>query len=113
MEYGMPMFSFSKSSYEDRILNLLQSKFLITARRNKILAKWAGGRLGYKDNVLNKYIRSVIFSHIITPNDRKMIDRILLDFEKANIKIPEEMIHQKIKAIEERIRVKLDMKHVG
>jgi hypothetical protein len=85
----------------------------MTARRNKILAKWAGGRLGYRDNVLNKYVRSVVFSHIMTPNDRKMIDRILSDFKKAEIKIPEETIHQKIKAIEERIVAKRGSKHVN
>ncbi|MDR2724160.1 MAG: DUF1476 domain-containing protein [Holosporaceae bacterium] len=112
MGYKMPMFSFNKSSYESRLLNLLQSSFFMTARRNKILAKWAGGRLGYKDSALNKYIRNIVFTHIMKPNDKKIINKILSDFKKADIKITEEVIYQKIKAIEERIKAKQNLKHV-
>lgn len=100
---NMPMFSFDKSSCESRLLDLLQSRFFITARRNKIIAKWAGGRLGYSESTLNKYVRSVVLSYLVTPNDRKMVDRILEDFRKANINISEDVVSQKIKAIEERI----------
>ncbi|MDR0555445.1 MAG: DUF1476 domain-containing protein [Holosporaceae bacterium] len=100
------MFSFGKSSYETKLLDVLQNRFFITARRNKILAKWAGGRLGYKESALNKYVRNLILSYLITPNDRKMIDRILLDFQKAHIKVSEKAIVEKIKAIEERIKAK-------
>jgi hypothetical protein len=85
------------------LLDLLQSRFFITARRNKIIAKWAGGRLGYSESTLNKYVRSVVLSYLVTPNDRKMVDRILEDFRKANINISEDVVSQKIKAIEERI----------
>ena len=102
----MPMFSFNKLSYEDKLLNLLQSGFFMTARRNKILAKWAGGRLGYRDSTLNKYVRSIVFIHVTTSNDKKIIDRILSDFKKADIKISKETIHQKIVAIEERIKAR-------
>ncbi|MDR1982836.1 MAG: DUF1476 domain-containing protein [Holosporaceae bacterium] len=106
------MFSFGKSSYETKLLNLLQSRFFITARRNKILAKWAGGRLGYKDHALNKYIRSIILSYLTVPNDRKMIDRILSDFKKVGIKMTKETISQKIEAIEERIKAKRGTKYI-
>jgi hypothetical protein len=106
------MFSFGKSSYEIKLLNLLQSRFFITARRNKILAKWAGGRLGYKENTLNKYIRSVIWSYLSVPNDQKIIDRILLDFKKAGIKMTEEIINQKIEAIEGRIKARHETKYI-
>jgi hypothetical protein len=109
----MPMFSFDKSSYESKLLDLLQSKFFLTARRNKILAKWAGGRLGYKDSVLNKYVRRIILSYLTTPNDRKLIQDILSDFQKADIKVNEETIRQKIQAIEERIQARRKVKHAG
>jgi peptidyl-tRNA hydrolase len=49
----------------------------------------------------------------VAPNDRKMIDRILSDFKKAEIKILEETIHQKIKAIEKRIIAKRSSKYVN
>jgi hypothetical protein len=108
----MPMFSSNKSSCELKLSNLLQSGFFVTARRNKILAKWAGGRLGYKDSTLSKYVRSIIFSYLITPNERKMIDRILSDFKKARIKMTEEIVKEKVQAIEERIRAKRGAKYV-
>ncbi|MDR2158216.1 MAG: DUF1476 domain-containing protein [Holosporaceae bacterium] len=107
------MFSFDKSSYESKLLDLLQSKFFVTARRNKILAKWAGGRLGYKDGVLNKYVRRIILSYLTTPNERKMIDGILSDFQRAGIKMDEETICQKIRVIEDRIRARRRVRHAS
>ncbi|MDR0677485.1 MAG: DUF1476 domain-containing protein [Holosporaceae bacterium] len=98
------MFSFDKYSYESRLLKLLQNSFLKTARRNKILAKWAGGRMGYKDSALNKYVKSMILSYLIAPSDRRIINRILSDFKKAKIKMTEDDIRKKIKAVEERIQ---------
>ncbi|MDR1551204.1 MAG: DUF1476 domain-containing protein [Holosporaceae bacterium] len=102
----MPMFSLGKSSCETKLLDLLQSKFFATARRNKILAKWAGGRLGHKDGALSRYVRRVIVSYLITPNDRNLVARIRSDFQKASINVSEEVICEKIKAIEKRIRTK-------
>jgi hypothetical protein len=109
----VPLFSFDKPSYEFKLSNLLQSVFFRTARRNKILAKWAGGRLGYKDNILERYVRSIILSYLVTPNDRKIVDRIMSDFQKAGIKMTEETVLQKIRAIEGRIRARQEnLKHV-
>jgi hypothetical protein len=106
----MPMFSFDKSSYEAKILDLLQSGFFLVARRNKILAKWAGGRLGYKDAVLEAYVRSVILSYLVTPSDRKIVNRILTDFRSANIKMTEEKIIEKMRSIDSRIKAKRGVK---
>jgi hypothetical protein len=102
----MPMFSFNRLSFETKLLDSLQYRFFVTARRNKILAKWAGGRLGYNDSTLSKYIRNIVLTYIITPNDRKLVDCILSDFNKAGINVSEDTIHQKMKAIEERIVAK-------
>jgi hypothetical protein len=104
------MFSFDKSSYESRLLELLQDKFFKTAKRNKIIAKWAAGRLGYTQSKLSKYVRGIIFSYLVVPNDRKMVDSILEDFRKANIPMTEETIMQKIKMVEARIKNKAGVK---
>jgi hypothetical protein len=47
----------------------------------------------------------------MTPNDRRIVDRILADFQKAGIKMSEDTIYQKIKAIEERIHAKTGDRH--
>ncbi|GHT92816.1 hypothetical protein FACS1894122_07130 [Alphaproteobacteria bacterium] len=105
----MPMFSFDKSSYESRLLELLQDKFFKTAQRNKIIAKWAAGRLGYTGESMEQYVRNVIFSYLTVPSDRKMIDRILTDFQKANIQISEDDIRDKVRSIEIRIKNKAEI----
>jgi hypothetical protein len=107
------MFSFNKSSCESRLNDILQDKFFKTARRNKILAKWAGGRLGYSGLTLEKYIRNTIFYYLLIPSDRKIISRILSDFKKAGIHTTEGIIRQKIRAIEERIKNKAHLKDVN
>lgn len=102
----MPMFSFDKSSYENKLLDLLQGNFFRTAKKNKILAKWAAGRMGYDEKRRARYVRNIIFSYLIVPNDRKIIDRIKSDFKQAGISVTEDVIKQKIKAIESRLRNK-------
>jgi len=109
----MAMFSYDMTSRESRLGDVLQSKFFRTARRNKILAKWVGGRLGYKEAALNKYVRSLVLFYLTLPNDRRMIDKILSDFQKANIRMSTEIIESKIKAIEERIYIRQGTKYVG
>jgi hypothetical protein len=102
----MPMFSFDKSSYENRLVELLQDKFFKTAQRNKIIAKWAAGRLGYKKEDVDNYVKNMIFSYLAVPNDRKMIDKILSDFREKQIPMTEETIRKKINSVETRIRSK-------
>jgi hypothetical protein len=104
VNYVMPMFSFDKSSYESRLVELLQDKFFKTAQRNKIIAKWAAGRLGYKKEEVDNYVKNLIFSYLAVPNDRKMIDNILADFRKMSIPMTEATIRQKIKSVEARIK---------
>jgi hypothetical protein len=107
----MPMFSFDKSSCESKLVELLQARFFITARRNKILAKWAGGRLGYRNGALNKYIQELLLFYLATPDDRKMVDRILADFRKAGIKMSEGEVYEKVKSVEERVQAKAGSHH--
>lgn len=100
----MPMFSFDKSSYESKLVDVLQDKFFNTARRNKIVAKWAGGRLGFSGTALTKYVRKIIFGYILIPNDRIMVEKILNDFKNAKIQMTADTIYQKLKSVEIRIR---------
>ncbi|MBR1734491.1 MAG: DUF1476 family protein [Alphaproteobacteria bacterium] len=102
----MPMFSFDKSSYESRLMQLLQEKFFRNSWRNKVIAKWVAGRLGYKGDEMNSYVRNFIFACLAVPNERKMIDRILADFEVAGIPMTENDILRKIRSVEERMKNK-------
>ncbi|MDR1362345.1 MAG: DUF1476 domain-containing protein [Holosporaceae bacterium] len=98
------MFSLGKSSYEARLVELLQDNFFKIANRNKIMAKWAAGRLGYRGSEMDHYVKHLIFSYLTLPSDRKMIDRILDDFRAANIPLSEKDIREKMRNIESRIR---------
>ncbi|MDR3151319.1 MAG: DUF1476 domain-containing protein [Holosporaceae bacterium] len=100
------MFSFGESSYESRLMELLQDNFFRTANRNKIIAKWAAGRLGYNGNEIDRYVKHIIFSYLMSPSDRRLIDRIHADFKAANIPLSENDIREKMKNVESRIREK-------
>ena len=105
----MAMFSFDKSSCEFKLLDLLQDRFFKVAKRNKILGKWAAGRLGLQGSEANSYVRSIILSYIMTPIDRKLVEKIALDFAASKISVTEDVIWKKIKAIETRIDNKAKM----
>ena len=108
-EVAMPMFSFDKSSYEFNLLNLLQDRFFKTSKRNKILAKWAAGRLGLRGNDSAGYVRSIIFLYLVSPHDRKIVEKISEDFKNSQIPVTESDIWKKIKSIENRIDNKAKM----
>lgn len=103
----MPMFSVNQSSCESRLKQLLQDNFFRTSWRNKAIAKWAAGRLGYKGDKVNSYVRSFVFSYLLAPNDKKMVGRILADFKNERISITEDEIINKIKSVEERMKSKV------
>lgn len=102
----MPMFSFNQLSCETRLMRLLQEKFFQKSWRNKVIAKWVAGRLGYKADKMNAYVRNFILLCLVVPNDRKMIDKILNDFKEKNIPITEDDIVSKIRSVEDRMRTK-------
>jgi hypothetical protein len=90
-------------------MRLLQEKFFKTARRNKILAQWAGGRLGYKDAAFKSYVRRKILTYLLNPDDEKMISGILSDFKRENVAMSEEVIKKKIQAIEMRVKNRAEL----
>lgn len=107
----MSKFSLDSMSKESGLLSVLQEKFFATARRNKILAKWAGGRLGYKGSQLNSYVRKVVLSYLLIPNDRRLIDRIEQDFRDAEIEVSRDDIIQKMDTAAVRTKNRQEMQH--
>lgn len=99
----MPMFSFDQSSCEARLMQLLQDDFFKVSWRNKVIAKWVAGRLGYKGAEMNSYVRNFILSCLVIHDDQKMIEKIMADFESENIFIKESEVLNKIKSVEERM----------
>lgn len=102
----MPMFSFNKSSCEARLMQLLQDEFFKVSWRNKVIAKWVAGRLGYKGSKMNSYVRNFILSCLVVPDDQKMLARIMADFKSENIPMEECDVLGKIKSVEERMSSK-------
>lgn len=100
------MFSIGKSSYESRIVKVLQDKFLRISRRNKILAKWVAGRLGFSEEEKNKYVRKLVVSYIFNQNDQKIVEKIVAEFHACGVKITEEEVAAKIRSIETRVRTR-------
>lgn len=88
---------------ESRMKDFFQKNFLDVARRNKILARWAAGRMGYDREKSDAYVRNVILGYVMAPNDRKMIRKILADFHEAKVALSEDDIRAKLSAIEIRL----------
>lgn len=107
----MSKFSVDSASNESGLLSALQSKFFATARRNKILAKWAGGRLGYKGSQLNGYVRKIVLSYLLIPNDKRLVDRIEQDFRNAEIDVSRDDIMQKMNTAAVRTKNRQEMQH--
>lgn len=102
------MFSYNRSSYESRIIEVLQNRFIKIAKRNKVLAKWAAGRLGYTDKKKDAYVKEVIFSYLVIPSDRKLIEKVYSDFCKIGVVITKDDISKKLYAIEDRIKQRMN-----
>ena len=55
-------------------------EFKVRARRDRLTAIWAGGRLGLVGEALDSYVREVVHADLGEPSGEELYQKVLADF---------------------------------
>ena len=76
-------------------------QFKISARKNKYIAEWVSGLLGFEENK-NEYIQDVIKADFAEAGDEDVFRKIKADLKNQNIE--ESQIRSKMKELNEKAK---------
>ena len=104
----MTTFDNRKKAFEDKFAHDADLKFKAEARRNKLLAIWAGGKLGIEGAALEDYIKSVRKADLAEAGDDDVFRKVRDDLKANSInvtdaeirKVMQEYLAEAVKQIE-------------
>lgn len=73
------------------------TEFNVVARRNLLLALWAGQKLGLEGDRLDRYAREVLAVEAATPGQERVIARLRQDFAGQGLTIGEAEIRAQLR----------------
>lgn len=83
----MTTFDEREKGFEKKFALDQDLKFRAEARRNKLLAEWAAGKLGISGDALQDYIRSVVKADLEEKGDEDVFRKLHNDFAEASVDI--------------------------
>lgn len=90
----MTTFDEREKSYERKFALDEELKFRSEQRRNKLLAEWAGGKLGLSGPAVDDYVKSVRKADLATKGDEDVFQKIRKDFDEKSVSISDAEIRK-------------------
>ena len=72
------------------------TRFKITARRNKLLGEWAAGQMGLSGETAASYARDVVAADFDKPGDDDVVAKVVGDFAAKGVKLGETDVRKKL-----------------
>ena len=101
----MSTFDEREKAFEAKFKQDQDIRFMLTAKRNKLLGEWASQIL-QKENA-DEYIKEVRESDLKKPGDEDIIEKLLKDFTSNNQKISREELLQKFSECKKKAKEQL------
>lgn len=83
----MTSFDNRKKAFEDKFAHDADLKFKAEARRNKLLAVWAGGKMGIEGAALEDYIKSVRRADLSEAGDDDVFRKVRDDLKAKSVAV--------------------------
>lgn len=83
----MTTFDNREQAYESKFAHDQDLKFKAESRRNKMLAEWAGAKLGITGDALAEYIKAVRKADLAEKGDEDVFRKIKQDFADKSIAV--------------------------
>jgi len=83
----MTSFDKREKGYENKFAHDAELKFKSEARRNKLLAIWAGGKMGMEGAALEDYIKAVRKSDLAEAGDDDVFRKVQADFKAHSVAV--------------------------
>jgi len=81
----MTSFDNREKAYETKFAHDAELKFKATARRDKLLGRWAAEKMGLTGDAVEKYAKSVVIINLQEPGDEDVFRKIRGDFDEGGI----------------------------
>jgi hypothetical protein len=90
----MTTFEERQKSFEKMFVRNQELKFKAEARRAKMVAEWAGTKLGLAGPALEEYIKAVRRADLAEKGDQDLFRKIRKDFDDNSIDVTDEEIRK-------------------
>lgn len=94
----MTSFDEREKAYERKFAHDEELKFKATARRNKLLGRWAADLMGMTGEEVESYAKAVVLSDLEEPGEEDVFRKIRGDFDNAGV---DQSDHQLRRTMEE------------
>jgi hypothetical protein len=85
----MTTFDDREKSYEKKFAMDEELRFKADARRNRLLAQWAAGKLGLSGPAIDDYVKAVRKADLAQKGDEDVFQKIKKDFGDKGVSIPD------------------------
>ena len=94
----MSSFDDREKAYEKKFAHDEELKFKATARRNKLLGRWAAEKMGLTGDDVDSYAKGVVLADLEEPGEEDVFRKVRQDFDEKGI---EQSDHQIRRTMEE------------
>jgi hypothetical protein len=95
----MTTFDKREEGFEKQFAHDEDLRFKATARRNKMLGKWAAERLGLSDAEAEAYAKEVVIADFEEAGEDDVFRKIRADFDAKGVKLSDEDIRQQMQVL--------------
>lgn len=95
----MTTFDDREKGFEKKFAHDQDLKFKAEARRNKMLAEWAGAKLGMSAAEIEDYVKAVRKADLAEKGDEDLFRKIRGDFDAKGVKVADADIRNQIQQL--------------
>jgi hypothetical protein len=96
VEIEMTTFDEREKGFEKKFAHDQDLRFRAEARRNKLLAEWAAGKLGITGPAVEEYVKSVRKADLAEKGDEDVFRKIRKDFDDKGVTVSDSEIRKQI-----------------
>ena len=90
----MSTFDKREKAYESKFAHDEELRFKATARRNKLVGRWAGEKLGLAGDELEHYAKGVVLADLEEPGEEDVFRKLRKDFDDKNVEQSDHQIRR-------------------
>jgi hypothetical protein len=90
----MTTFDSRKDGFEKKFAHDEELQFKATARRNKLLGRWAAEKLGLSGDAVEAYAKEVVAADFEEAGDDDVVRKVLSDFKAKNVDQSEHQVRR-------------------
>ena len=92
----MTTFDDRERGYESKFAHDEEMAFKAQARRDRLLAEWAGEKLGLVDRELGDYVTAVFREDLKHPGDQDVFDKVMADLTAKGVGVSDTELRSKM-----------------